>query len=123
MAKKKIQFIKNQALDFSNNLEYACDEIKCGDMTFTMKSFKLQHGHNDSLPYYAILYCNKKPICECVNDGWGGTTSITPLDKSFDIVKNDLDGYSWAVGKYTIKLTLDFIADILAESKAIKKSR
>lgn len=48
---------------------------------------------------------------------------MTPLDKSFDAIKNDLDDYSWAVGKYTIKLTLDFIADILAESKAIKKAR
>ena len=48
---------------------------------------------------------------------------MTPLDKSFDAIKNGLDGYSWACGEMTIQLSLDFIADILAESKAIKKVR
>ena len=48
---------------------------------------------------------------------------MTPLDKSFDAIKNGLDDYSWACGGMTIQLALDFIADILAESNAIKKSR
>ena len=118
MAKKKLQFIKSQTLDLTNNSVQTCNVIQCGDMLFTMKSFKLQHGHNDSLPYYAILCCNKNPICECLNDGWGGITLLTPLDKSFDDIQKGLDDYSWSFKEMKFKLTLEFIADILAECKA-----
>lgn len=44
---------------------------------FEMCSFKVIHGHDDSLPFVGNLYANGIKIGEAMNDGWGGEAVFT----------------------------------------------
>ena len=122
MKKEKIlTFEKGKPLDLTEDVEFGCNVIIVGDNKFTMRDFREQFGHNDSLPYTGILCCNGKPICRSTNDGWGGESNIEPLDqKSAEVlssITDELKNYKWKYGSVIITLRLDFIADTLAETE------
>ena len=114
------KFKKNEAIDLTNTPEVDCNAIECGKDRFTLKEFKVQVGHDDSLPYTAILCVNGKSICRCLNDGWGGQTEMTPLDAQsralMASVQVKIAKYKWSFHGTEFVLDLDFIADTLAIS-------
>lgn len=120
---KKLVFKKGIAVDLTHDNEIYVS-IKCGKNTFTLKNYTKQYGHDDSLPYHAILCVNHKELCECLNDGWGGTTSLHGVNKEMitqlNILRDTIGEYKWSYvyGATTQEypLTMDFIADMLAES-------
>ena len=120
--KKPFRFCQNKVVDLSNSPEHMCNVIECGRDKFTLSTFKLQDGHDDSLPYSAILCINGTPLCKCLNDGWGGTTEMTPLgaDKAIKMKSLDLhlSKFKWAFKGTEFQLKLDFIADTLAITEA-----
>lgn len=115
---KELKFNKKKPLDLTNDMEVGCDVITCDKNSFTMRDFRKQEGHDDSLPYTGLLCYNGKPICRCTNDGWGGQTEITPLGASemaiLASVELSLQKYKWQYGKTIFDLKIDFIADTLA---------
>ena len=123
--KKRVKILKfpnNKVLRLTNTSEADCNVIECGKDRFTLQEFQLQHGHDDSLPYYAKLCLNGKPICTCLNDGWGGQTDLRPLDNQMREVMTSMEialsKFKWSFGGIEFPLSIDFIADTLACSLA-----
>lgn len=121
-----LEFVKGVTLNLTDdNSVYRI--VKCGDDVFTLKDYRCQFGHDDSLPYHAILCCNGKEMCECFNDGWGGETIITPSDATLfdEVCDRFIDNYKWSFVGYEHNLTLSFIADTLAcgEDEACKNKK
>lgn len=118
-----LKFKKNGYINLDSTPEFNCNVIQCGKDRFTLRDFQLQHGHDDSLPYTAILCLNDNPVCRCTNDGWGGQTDINPLDiKSSAILKSiegNINKYGWSYMGTKFQLDLDFIANTLAETEHI----
>lgn len=119
MKKLKIfKFKQGQTLDLTNSPEFGCNVIECGKNRFTLRDFKIQEGHDDSLPYSAILCINDKPICQCLNDGWGGMTEMKPLDAQSKALMAScqitLSKYKWKYRSTEFVLDLEFIANSLA---------
>lgn len=119
MGKLKIfRFNKKGTTDLSGSPEFGCNVIQCGKNRFTLKDFRKQSGHDDSLPYTAILCMNNKPICRCTNDGWGGLTDTKPINLESEVlmksIEVNLKNYKWGYMGGDFVLTIDFIADILA---------
>lgn len=118
MRQKTFTFKKGVYNDLSSNPEARVTIIKCGKHKFTLKDFKEQIGHDDSLPYVAYLCVDKIPIARCFNDGWGGTTELSPITSQralFDEMEAFVQTYHWSLGKsFKFDVKLDFIADTLA---------
>ena len=119
MKKLKIfKFGKNKVVDLSHTPEFGCNAIECGRDRYTLSEFKVQEGHDDSLPYSATLCLNGKPICKCFNDGWGGKTGMQALDNQTKVImtsiENNLRNFKWSFHGTEFCLKLDFIADALA---------
>lgn len=109
-----LEFIKGITLNLTDDSSlYRI--VKCGDDVFTLKDYRRQFGHDDSLSFRAILCCNGKELCECFNDGWGGETMITPTDATlYDEVCARLKGnYKWSFWGVECNVRLPFIADTL----------
>ena len=128
MIKLKIfKFKQGKTVDLTHTPEFGCNVIECGKDRFTLKDFKIQDGHDDSLPYSATLCINGNPICKCVNDGWGGTTEMTPFDiKTMVImasVQLNISRYKWSFHGTEFALKLDFIADTLACSLSASQTK
>ena len=115
MAQKTFAFTKKPK-DLSNNPEVGANIIKVGKLKFTMKDFKRVDGHDDTLPYSAILCVDKKPLAHCYNDGYGGETNIEYINEEVKEIENTITNYQWKYGKMKFDLRLDFIADILAQT-------
>ena len=117
-----LKFKRGETLDLTNDPEVCCNVIECSKDRFTLKEFKLITGHDDTLPYSAILCVNGKPVCHCVNDGWGGTTEMHPLDAQSRALMASvcvkISKYKWSFQEIERPLKLDFIADTLASSLA-----
>lgn len=124
---KIFKFKKITPTDLTDSPEFACDAIEVGRNRFTLKDFKLQEGHDDSIPYTAILYMNDKPVCKCFNDGWGGITELTALDATSKALMASsvitVGKCKWSYRGTEFDLTLDFIADTLACGAANKTER
>lgn len=88
------------------------------------KYFRVNMGHDDSLPFQAILYRNRKPFAKCYNDGWGGPTNIEPIDKAnrelYNKIDNELKDYEYIDSKYhyTSKWSIENIVNIIADDMA-----
>lgn len=98
--------------------------IKFGYDTFTLKNFRINMGHDDSLPFQAILCMNGIEMAECYNDGWGGPTNIHPLSvlkrERLDSIDNALKDYVYTDSKYnlTSKWSIEEIVDTLSYEMA-----
>ena len=118
---KIFEFKKNVYMDLDKSPEAFCNVIKCGKNRFTLRDFKLQDGHDDSIPYSAILCLNDKSLCKCVNDGCGGQTEMVPVDIRAKAIMASamvkLQNYGWCSKGMNIDLDLNFIADTLAIGK------
>ena len=119
---------KKKIVNLDDNKEAFVEIIEVGDKhRFTMRDFRLQEGHDDSLPYVATLCDNGKPLCKCLNDGWGGETDLIPLNVQLGAImvtiKKAISAFKWSYKGTTFDLTLDFIADTLALSENIKLKR
>ena len=118
---KIFKFKKNDVVDLTHTPEFGCNVIQCGKDKYTLTDYKPQEGHDDSLPYSAILCLNNQPICKCLNDGWGGSTELTPVDIRAKAVMASADitlsKFKWSFRTTEMHLTLDFIADTLAISR------
>lgn len=116
---KVLNFKENDFVDLTFPINYGYNTIQCGKDKYTLKDFKLQNGHDDSLPYSAILCVNDKPICSCLNDGWGGLTEIIPINvhsrDMLEKINKNLSSYGWQHKGRKFHLVLDFVADLLAE--------
>jgi len=117
---KIFKFPKTRVIDLTETPERFCNVIECGRDRFTLKDFKLQDGHDDSIPYSATLCVNGKPLCKCVNDGWGGVTELTAIDiaatASMASLNINLPKFRWSYRGTEFGVTLDFIADVLAST-------
>jgi hypothetical protein len=94
-----------------------------GDV-FTLKGFRINMGHDDSLPFQAVLCINGKETAECYNDGWGGPTNIHPLSlekrESLYAIDALLKNYTYTDSKYnlTSKWSIEEIVDALSYEMA-----
>lgn len=134
MAQKTFSFTKKPR-DLSKHPEALCNRIRVGvgdnSLVFTLKQFKeIKGGHDDSLPYTATLLVNNEPMYECFNDGWGGETQLTLINKRLfkrhQKIEEYISQFKWKFGLpsrpvLTMDLTLHFIADILAETESYKE--
>lgn len=79
----KIEISKDKVFDFGKRTDDKLYTIiKFGKDVFTLKKFRVNMGHDDSLPFQAILCINGKEFAECFNDGWGGPTNIRVIDRA-----------------------------------------
>lgn len=83
-------------------------------------------GHDDSQPYNAELWANKKHIANCFNDGWGGETQIDIVDaKMFKEVADVVCASKGAFGepdwKYDMPTLADELVALVFKEKYIKK--
>lgn len=120
---KVFKFIYGKTMNLDASPECDANVIVCGHDRFTLSRFKLQDGHDDSLPYSANLCVNGIEICHCLNDGWGGQTEMTPFDAltkaKFASLWNKISAnYKCSSHGIEFPLTLDFIADTLAITHA-----
>lgn len=53
--------------------------LTIGGYKFALKKVIEQIGHDDTLPYAAILYINNKKVALIFNDGWGGETQYSQI--------------------------------------------
>jgi hypothetical protein len=117
---KVFKFIQNEHIDLTHTPEFGCNVIQCGRDKYTISNFKAVEGHDDSLPYNAVLCLNDKPICKCSNTGWGEQTEIKPISIQSEAIiasaRMKLSKYGWSFRGGEFDLTLDFIADTLALS-------
>lgn len=124
---KSLKFDKKSPINMDNCPEDGCEVIEVGKNKFTMRDFRKQEGHDDSLPYVGILCCNGKPLCKCLNDGWGGQTNMTPVGVAEGAIMkslaNKIGDCKWTYMGTTFDLELDFIADILAQTENLKLSK
>lgn len=100
-----------------------------GDHTFTLIDFKEIDGHNDSLPYKASIKMDDTVIAKGMNDGWGGDTQITVLnkelyDKAEKLLKKHKDEYGFT---YNLSYLMDILAcreaDYLNVLKYVKQNQ
>ena len=98
---------------------------------FSLKEFKEINGHDDSLPYEAILCCDGKPLCSVLNDGWGGPTNVMKIynKKAYSRISEEIENKQYPISPWDIDMfgteILEFscddvcaIADYLAENYA-----
>ena len=115
---KTFKFKRNGVVDLTDTPECGCNVIQCGKDKFSIREFRVIGGHDDSLPYTAILCINNNPLCKCFNDGWGGDTELTPIDNRARAIMASanvtLSNYEWLYCGTKFKLDLGFIADTLA---------
>ena len=83
-------------------------------------------GHDDSQPYNAELWVNKKHIADCFNDGWGGETQIDIIDaKMFKEVADVVCATKGAFGEpnwqYDMPTLADELVALVLKEKYIKK--
>lgn len=119
---KTLEFIKGQVMSLDHSEDFGVEVIVANGNAYTLTSFTELVGHDDSLPYQAELRINGCPLGICFNDGWGGMTEITA--KSPILVKrlnDELEECKWGSMGMEMSLTLDFIADILAQTASLKK--
>ena len=125
---------KYNVLKFENKVVLNLDEceanidvIEVGKHKFTLRDFKLQDGHDDSLPYSAVLCDNGKPLCNCLNDGWGGMTELKPVSVQSGAImvsiKKALANFKWSFKGTIFDVTLDWVADTLAIGENIKLNK
>ena len=121
---KSLKFDKKMPLSLDDNKEYMAEVIEVGKNKFTMRDYRPQEGHDDSLPYVGILCNNGKPLCRCFNDGWGGMTELTPVGAAegaiMKSIANKLGDYKWSFDGTEFDLDIYFIADTLAITEDIK---
>lgn len=118
---KVLKFDKKKPIDLNDCPEAGCEVIEVGKNKFTMRDYRPQEGHDDSLPYVGILCCNGKPLCKCFNDGWGGETEMTPVGVAegaiMRSIANKISDFKWVYKSMVFDLKLDFIADVLAQTE------
>lgn len=95
-------------------------------MNIELRSVKLVHGHDDSIPYVGKLYIDGKHIANCENDGWGGSDNIQPISKEARVILNRAEEYAKtlpAVESFGMKLdmSLDLLIGDLLEDFLKKK--
>lgn len=121
---KSLKFDKKMPLSLDDNKEYMAEVIEVGKNKFTMRDYRPQEGHDDSLPYVGILCNNGKPLCRCFNDGWGGMTELTPIGAAegaiMKSIANKLGDYKWSFKDAEFDLDIYFIADTLAITENVK---
>ena len=126
---KVLKFSSKNEIELSQeNFNEDYDVIQCDKNKFTLSDFKEQVGHDDSLPYTAILCYNGKKVCSCLNDGWGGETELRPLDAASRVLMNNVIlklglNYKFSYMSTQLTLTLDLIADLLAQGAYIKSQK
>ena len=122
-----LKFEKKVVTNLNQKKEEYYDVIEAGKHKFAIRDFKLQDGHDDSLPYSAVLCDNGKPLCKCINDGWGGQTELSTTNVRdaavLTSVKKTIGQFKFSYGDVVFDLTLDFIADLLAEGENYKLNR
>lgn len=90
-----------------------------GQYKCELKAFKKIIGHDDTLPYIANLYINGKYVCQVMNDGWGGMSSIREMNNKslydeFNSFIKDIVAFTYQ--DITIKYhSLEDFCDMLAE--------
>ena len=97
-----------------------------GKYTIELKKVKEVFGHDDSFPYVAELWVNRKHIANCYNDGWGGDTLITPIDAQMvmevsEIVCATKGAFNEKDWNYTMPLLADELAMEAIRMQTIKK--
>lgn len=116
--KKSMTFKINDVTELS---PIVCDEYIFGNHVFSVENCKEITGHNDSVPYVAILYHNGQPLADCYNDGWGGPTQMTPMvsKEEFNHLNDYVSQFQWCMANdnYHMKFSLEMIADELAYMK------
>jgi len=118
---KTLRFTK-KPLDLSGDKDFGVTIVAVDNLRFFMRNFKNIIGHDDSTPYTGELWVKSvdnelKPtkLCECMNDGWGGTTDMTETSSMYLEIKQKVSQFQWKYGSKTkIYVTLDLIADMLA---------
>lgn len=100
-----------------------------GNYKCELKCFNEISGHDDSLPYIAKLYINGKYVCQVMNDGWGGTSSVVEMNDR--VLYNEFNTYikdivAFTYQDMTIKYTsledfCDLLADDTSKYQLIKK--
>lgn len=91
--------------------------------TFSLINFRETMGHDDSLPYEGTLCIDGKPFADCWNDGWGGLTNFSIIDKElYQEALDAVDGETEYVKEYNYTLHIDlyYVADSLAYNEYIK---
>lgn len=98
--------------------------IKFRGNAFTLKDFRVNMGHDDSLPFQAVLCINGNEMAECYNDGWGGPTNIRPVSADMRTtlyaIDTELKNYTSIDSKYnlTSKWSIEDIVDTLSYEMA-----
>lgn len=90
---------------------------------FSMINFREINGHVDSLPYEGTLCINGKPFVDCYNDGCGGLTDFSIIDKElYQEALDSIVGETEYVKEYNYTLYIDlyYVADSLAYNEYIK---
>ena len=102
-------------------------KIKIGVYTFELKNFKEVYGHDDSLPFTAILYVNGKRIATCSNDGWGGEAFVQPLNgcrERLERIENEVKDEKYDGFDARLPFLIDCLACKMADYKsAMKETR
>lgn len=105
--------------------------ITIGGHNISLKSVKEQIGHDDTLPYSAILYIDKKKVAIIFNDGWGGETQYSQIFNNdlLEQAEKDVKGLPYPkmpyedVSEFNLKVrTILTIADIIAYNVLSLKS-
>ena len=97
-----------------------------GKYKIELKNVKAIDGHDDTFPYVAELWVNRKHIANCHNDGWGGDTLITPIDMPMfkdvsEIVCATKFAFKEKYWNYTMPMFVDELAIDAIRMQTIKK--
>ena len=127
---------KRDMINESKLNEFFPTTMTFGKYEIGLTNFRRNAGHDDSLPYQANVYVNGKRVGEVFNDGWGGISTIVPLNDKGQETIAEVEKYlaenkeKYPMGEPigSVQLyydSLDFVCDILAENcdnrKDIKK--
>ncbi len=86
--------------------------MKIGDFDIELRNYKMIAGHDDTLPYQAIMYINGKKAAVCMNDGWGGETVVTIVNEK--LFKEAEQAVVQTIWFEDYKYTMVSLADVLA---------
>lgn len=120
MIKQKVlKFKQNGTIDLTENKSFDCNVVECGRNRFTLHQLEFNGYENGILYYSAVLYVNNQPFFTCIKNS-AGVTKIVANNNRTDLfrksVEVQLKKYKWSLMGHEYTLTLEFIADNIANS-------
>ncbi len=125
-SRRLLKFDKKKVVDLTNGIDFHIDWLQFDKYLFSLKGFEGTED-NGNLSYHAILCCNDKPLCECVNHGVGNETEIKEVNPiafaNMKVMLPKIEKYKFSINGNEKNMNLSYVSDILAKTEIERRNR